>query len=128
MRLPRRSTVFPLVVGELFDLGAIVLHDENFAIGLRCAPPKQYRYRTGLACRLKDVLHRRSHHSPTQSKPAGCYPVCDAVRSQPLHHAMTIATKPTMITEGLWSQAPRTITISPVNRIASIVLVMWRRR
>jgi hypothetical protein len=35
VRLPRRTAVFPLVIGELFDLGAIVLHDEDLTVGLR---------------------------------------------------------------------------------------------
>jgi hypothetical protein len=35
MRRPRGSAVFPLVVSELLDLGAVVLHDEDLAVGLR---------------------------------------------------------------------------------------------
>ena len=34
MRLPGRSTVFPLIVRELFDLSAVITHDEDFAVGL----------------------------------------------------------------------------------------------
>src|ERR1700685_1644992 len=34
--LPRRSTVFPLVVRELLDLAAIVAHDKDLAVRLWC--------------------------------------------------------------------------------------------
>src|SRR5208283_5976546 len=33
--LPRGSAVFPLVIGELLDTGAVVPHNEQFPIGLR---------------------------------------------------------------------------------------------
>jgi hypothetical protein len=35
MNLPRGATIFPLVVGELLYLRAVVVHHENFAIRLR---------------------------------------------------------------------------------------------
>jgi len=37
MRLPRRSAVFPLVIGELLDLGTVILHHEDLTVGLRRA-------------------------------------------------------------------------------------------
>src|ERR1700722_20833693 len=33
--LPRRTPLFPLVVGQLFDLGTVVAHDKNFSVRLR---------------------------------------------------------------------------------------------
>ena len=35
VRLPRGSSIFPLVVRQLFDLSAIVAHDKDLSIGLR---------------------------------------------------------------------------------------------
>lgn len=35
VRLPRGSSVFPLVVGGLLDLRSIVAHDENLTVRLR---------------------------------------------------------------------------------------------
>ena len=40
VRLPCRTALFPLVVGELFDLGTVLAHDKNFAIRLRRAYQK----------------------------------------------------------------------------------------
>src|SRR5215831_7078781 len=34
-RLPARSAFFPLIVGELFDVGAVETHHEDLAVGLR---------------------------------------------------------------------------------------------
>src|ERR1700722_19260091 len=38
--LPRRTTLFPLVVGQLFDLSTVVAHDKNFTVRLRRAYQK----------------------------------------------------------------------------------------
>lgn len=35
MGLPGRRAVFPLVVSELLDLGAVVVHDKDLAVRLR---------------------------------------------------------------------------------------------
>ena len=43
VRLPGWAAFFPLVVGKLFDRSAVIAHDEDFAIGLRCA--NQHRLR-----------------------------------------------------------------------------------
>src|SRR6202521_815418 len=41
-RLPGGSAIFPLVIGELFDLCAVIAHEEDFAVGLRRAGVERF--------------------------------------------------------------------------------------
>jgi|ERR1700677_2959873 hypothetical protein len=55
-RLPRGSAFFPLVIGELFDLSAVVAHDEDFAVRLRRSDQHNFVFETHAAAAKQETF------------------------------------------------------------------------
>jgi hypothetical protein len=60
VRLPGGPSVFPMVIGELFHLGAVGAHDEDFAVGLRRACVERFVLKSHPgACKREPLPIRR---------------------------------------------------------------------
>jgi hypothetical protein len=56
VRLPGGAAFFPLVIGKLFDLSAVIAHDEDFAVRLRCANQHDFVFETHAAAAKQETL------------------------------------------------------------------------